>query len=61
VAIPEFMHQNDNGEWIMGGVPWTTAQTHAFADLAEFMADCPYDRVTDLDLVFAHTASALAA
>jgi DNA polymerase I-like protein with 3'-5' exonuclease and polymerase domains len=59
VSIPEFMHTNDNGEWIMGGVAWDTKQTKAFRDLEEFMADCPYGNLTDLDASFASTARAL--
>jgi hypothetical protein len=60
VAIPDVMRQNDNGEWIMGGVPWTKTQKRGFREIEEFMQDCPYDRVTDLSAVFLTTTATLA-
>ena len=59
IAIPDVMRQNDNQEWIMGGVPWTKKQQALFRDLEEFMQDCPYDRITDLTNVFARTDAVL--
>lgn len=59
ISLPDVMHTNDNGEWIMGGVPWTKKQKAIFAELEEFMQDCPYDQNTDLSAVFARTADVL--
>lgn len=59
ISLPDVMHTNDNGEWIMGGVPWTKKQKAIFSELEEFMQDCPYDRTTDLAAVFANTTSVL--
>lgn len=55
VSIPDFMHTNDNGEWIMGGQTWTKKQDRAFHDLREFMQDCPYDQAPGLETAFPNT------
>lgn len=61
VAIPGFTWENDNHEHVMGGKPYTKIQTRAFAELAEFMQDCPYGKETDVDTAFPLTNLAMAA
>jgi DNA polymerase I-like protein with 3'-5' exonuclease and polymerase domains len=56
IAIPGFTWENDNHEHVMGGRAYDPKQRRAFAELEEFMQDCPHGRVTDLDTAFPLTA-----
>lgn len=61
ISIPSHQWQNDNGEWVMGGRPYTAEQERSFDELREFMSGCPYDQNMALDDVFTFTNKALAA